>query len=69
MSLKFESMRILRIIISIASILLLIGFFRWTGLKGLMSFILGLFVMAYLLLSKNAMLMGVVEYFEAGRKY
>lgn len=56
---------ILRIVIMIASILLILGFFRWAGLKGMLAFMLGMGIMAYLLLSKNMMFMGIIETFGA----
>lgn len=59
--------RILRIVISIASILILIFFFRWVGLKGVLAFFLGMTIMAYLLLSKNLMFMGIIDYFGADK--
>lgn len=58
-------MTILRIFIIIASILLVIGFLRWAGIKGVLSFMLGMSLMAYLLLSKNIMFQGIIEMFGA----
>lgn len=56
---------IIRIFIIIASILLVIGFLRWAGIKGVLSFMLGMSLMAYLLLSKNIMFQGIIEMFGA----
>jgi len=56
---------ILRIVIMIASILLILGFFRWAGVKGVLAFILGMLIMAYLLLSKNFMFKGIIDMFGA----
>ncbi len=64
-SAKNTSMQVLRILISIASIVLLFVFFRWVGWKGMLAFFLGMGVMTYLFLSKNMMIKMVVEYFEA----
>lgn len=55
----------LKITLSIASIILLIVFFRWIGFKGLLAFFFGMGLMAYLLLSKNLMLSYIVDYFGA----
>lgn len=64
-SVKSIFFTILRIIIMIASILLIIAFFRWAGLKGMASFILGMSLMGYLLLSKNMMFQGIISMFGA----
>lgn len=56
---------ILRIAFIIASILLILGFFRWAGIKGFIAFLLGMGIMAYLLLSKNMMFQGIIEMFGA----
>lgn len=55
----------LRIIVMIASVLLIIGFLRWGGIKGILSFMLGMGLMAYLLLSKNMMFQGIIGMFGA----
>ena len=55
----------LRIIVMIASILLIIAFLRWGGIKGILSFVLGMSLMAYLLLSKNMMFQGIISMFGA----
>jgi len=55
----------LRIVIMIASVLLILGFFRWAGIKGILSFMLGMGIMAYLLLSKNMMFRGIIDMFGA----
>jgi hypothetical protein len=39
-------------------------FFRFIGWRGILAFMLGMFIMAYLILSKNAMLNFIVEYIE-----
>lgn len=53
--------RALSIALSIASVLLLMLFFRYIGVKGALGFFTGLGVMAYLILSKNPMLMGIIR--------
>ena len=58
--------RAISILISIGSVIALLMFFRWATYKGVIAFMLGLFVMAYLLLSKNPALKFIVEYFGAG---
>ncbi len=64
-SVKSIFFTVLRIVIMIASVLLIIGFFRWAGIKGMLSFLLGMGIMAYLLLSKNMMFRGIIETFGA----
>lgn len=50
----------------ITGVLISIGifiFFRWVGLKGLLSFILGMITSTYLILSKNKMFEFIAESF------
>ncbi len=63
--LKGILMTVLRITVMILSILLIFGFFRWSGIKGFLSFLLGMGIMAYLLLSKNMMFQMIIETFGA----
>lgn len=51
---------IVKIVISLVTIILFIGFFRWTGFKGLISFMLGMLIMAFLILSKNPILLSII---------
>lgn len=59
-----KSRIVLKITISIGSILLLIFIIRVAGWSGVLAFILGMTFMAYLLLSKNKLLLGIVEYLD-----
>lgn len=56
---------VLNIVLSLASILLIFIYFRWVGYKGVISFLLGLIVMAYLLLSNNIIMRSLIKIFEA----
>lgn len=56
-----------RIIIRIGSVLLLIWFFIWLGLKGVVGLLSGLAIMAFLLLSKNPLVKMLVDMFHASR--
>lgn len=58
--------RVLIIVLSIGSIILLFLFLRWVGLKGLLSLMIGMFIMAWLLLSKNQLLLWVIKKTEGG---
>ena len=55
----------LRLVVMIASVLLIIAFLRWAGIKGILSFVLGMSLMAYLLISKNMMFQGIISMFGA----
>ncbi len=48
-------------VLLIGSIVLIFFLFRWAGIKGLITFSVGMLIMAYLILSKNAMLMFIIE--------
>lgn len=60
-SVKTYLYTVLKIVISIASIFAFFYFFRWTGWRGFIAFIIGMGIMAYLLLSKNIMLMTIIK--------
>lgn len=40
-------------------------FFRWVGFKGILSFLIGMGIMAYLLLSKNPMVKMIIKLAES----
>ncbi len=56
---------VLNIVLSLASILLIFIYFRWVGYKGVISFLLGMVIMAYLLLSNNIIMRSLIKIFEA----
>lgn len=51
------------IFLSLLSLLILILLLRWAGIKGILSFIAGMLIMAYLLLSNNIMVRTLVSIF------
>ena len=57
--------RIILIVTSIGTVIILFMLLRWTGIKGILSFIAGMVIMAYLLLSNNIMTRVLVKMFEA----
>jgi len=57
-----------RYLVSIASLIGLVVFIRWAGMKGIISFFLGMTVMAALFLSKNMMIRLLVDKF-SGTEY
>ncbi len=61
MNWKELSLKILKIIIFILSTLAFIFVMRAAGWKGIVGFLLGMLIMAYLILSKNAMMSGIIE--------
>lgn len=56
---------VLKIIFSMASFVALTYVLYWGGLKGFTMLLLGMFIMAYLMLSKNIMVQAMISYFEA----
>ncbi len=54
--------------IAALSILTIFFFFRWVGIKGMISFILGMGIMAWIFLSKNVLVRMIVSKFE-GEEY
>lgn len=61
MSIKNVSLNILKIGLFIGFAILTFMFFRWIGLKGCLGFAIGMFIMAYLLLSQNQYLKFVID--------
>ena len=59
------SKQFLTIIISIATFIGIIYLLIYVGLKGFISFIAGMMIMAYLILSKNAMMMWFIDFAQA----
>lgn len=57
--------KIFKIICFILSIFLFIWFFRWASWKGMISFVLGMGIMGFLLLSKNPMLRFLISFAQA----
>ena len=57
--------RIILIVTSIGTVIILFMLLRWAGIKGILSFIAGMVIMAYLLLSNNIMTRVLVKMFEA----
>ena len=55
-NLKEKLSYVFRIAINIASILLIFSLLKWSGVKGLIMFLAGMAIMAYLILSGNAMI-------------
>lgn len=49
--------------VKIVSIILLIICLRWAGLKGIISFLFGMAIMAYLMLSNNSLMMFFIKMF------
>lgn len=62
-NLKNKLMFILSVAIKIISILLFILCIRWAGLKGIISMLFGMAIMAYMMLSGNRLLMFFVKIF------
>ena len=58
-----------RIFLSLLSILAVFGFFRFLGWKGIVGFLVGLTVMAYLFLSKSLMIRVLLEKFSGTEEY
>lgn len=63
---KFKRMTlsVLKRLIMITTTILLLILIRYAGWKGVMCFVLGMIMMAYLILSENMMLKGVIQYAE-----
>ncbi len=59
--------KVINITISILSIFGLFYLMRWAGLKGILSFLVGMIIMAYLILSNNLIMRSVVTLFGAER--
>ncbi len=59
--------RVISVLLSISTFILLIVLLRWAGFKGILSFIAGLAIMAYLLLSNNIMMRSLITLFGAGK--
>jgi len=57
---------IFRIFTTLISIFLFIWLFRYLGFKGILGLFIGMTIMAYLILSKNMLLLGIVNIFDAG---
>lgn len=65
---KESGMYFVRIAVAIGTFLLLIMMIRWAGIKGVLMLFLGMGIMAYLLLSKNIMLLALIDKLE-GNEY
>lgn len=52
---------ILKILLMLALLFAVFMFFRWAGVKGMLSFILGMFLMSWLILSKNMVMRTLIE--------
>ncbi len=50
------------IFINIASIIALILFFIWVGIKGILSFFIGMLLMAFIIYSKMPFIEGIFDY-------
>lgn len=50
----------INILLSLATIIAFFIFFRWVGVKGLLAFLLGMFIIGYLILSKNLMFQAII---------
>ena len=59
------SKQFITITLSIATFIGIIYLLIYVGLKGFISFVLGMTVMAYLILSKNAMMLWFIEFAQA----
>ncbi len=59
--------RILNIALSILSFIIIIVLLRWAGIKGIISFIAGMTLMGYLLLSNNLMMRSLITIFGANK--
>lgn len=57
--------KIFMIALSVASVVGIFMFFRWVGFKGILSFLIGMSIMAYLLLSKNSMVAMIIKMTES----
>ena len=62
-NLKNKLMFMLNVAIKIISILLFILCIRWAGIKGIISMLFGMAIMAYIMLSGNQLLMFFVKIF------
>lgn len=60
MNIKEFIKKVLQILFSILTIILLFTFFRWAGIKGLLSFLIGMLIMAFLILSKNPVMTSII---------
>jgi hypothetical protein len=58
---KGTLMSFVRIAATLASIFALYWYFRWAGLRGVISLLLGMVIMAIILLSKNPMVLWLIE--------
>lgn len=56
--------RIIAAIVSAFTLFAFFFYFRWAGIKGLISFILGMGIMAYLLIKRNRELISAADYIE-----
>jgi len=52
---------IVRIGVMISSVIAVFWFFRWVGWKGFISFVAGMSLMAYVILSKNPLIKWVID--------
>jgi len=55
---------IIRILSTLISIFLFIWLFRYLGFKGFIGLLIGMFIMAFLILSKNMLLLSIVRLFD-----
>lgn len=67
LAIKETLKKISNIFLSLLSFFILILLLRWAGIKGIVSFIAGMIMMAYLLLSNNIMMRTLVDMFGAGK--
>ncbi len=61
LQLKGTFFYIFKILFSLATIIGFFYLFRWLGLKGFYGFALGLLIMAYMILSKNMIMQGIID--------
>lgn len=59
----------LRIIISVGTFFAIIYFFRYIGLKGILGFVVGMFVMTFLFLSKNPLIRFIIQKSSGSEEY
>lgn len=64
-SIKNKLFIVVRIAVSILSVILLFLGLRWAGIKGFIMLVFGMIIMGYLLLSKNMMLDWFVNFAKA----
>ena len=58
-----------RVFFGLINLIIIFFFFRYIGIKGMLGFLVGMFIMAYLLLSNNFMIRMLVNQFSKDNEY